>query len=150
MQPPRRLTVKPLGELLVERRVITPEQLAEALAIQQRQGGLLGQLLVRLGYVEEEAVAQALTTQYGFAYLPVQNCTMDPGVVQLIPENVARQYLLIAVDRLGDALMIAMADPLNTKAIEDVEGLTHCAVRVFVATVSAITHALDRCYGGRT
>lgn len=148
MNAPRRIVAKQIGELLVECGVITADQLNEAVAIQQQRGGLLGQVLVRLGYADEEAVAQALTTQYGFPYLPLQNYTMSHEVVRLIPEQVARQYCLIAVDRMADVLTIVMADPLNTKAVEDVEAITHCTVQVFVSTLSAVTNALETCYGG--
>jgi type IV pilus assembly protein PilB len=144
---PRKVIAKRLGELLVERKVITPEQLESALKIQQAKGGLLGQILVSLGFATEEAVAQAVTTQYGFPYLPLKSYTIDPELLCLIPENVARQYCLVPVDRIGDALTIAMADPLDAQVIEDIEMLSHCSVQVFVATMSDVADAIQRHYG---
>ena len=145
---PRRVISKKLGELLVERKVITPAQLDQALQIQQEKGGLLGQILVGLGVATEEAVVQALTAQYGFPFLPLKHYAIDGGLVSLVPENVARQYCLVPVDRIGDTLTIAMADPLNVRAVEDIEMLSRCSVQVFVATLSDVVEAIERCYGG--
>lgn len=145
---PRRLIAKRLGELLIERKLITPPQLEQALKLQQQEGGLLGQILVRLGFTTEEAVAQALTAQFGFPYLPLKSYTIDGDFLGIIPENVARQYCLVPVDRIGDTLAVAMADPLNTSAIEDIEMLSHCSVQVFVATLSDVADAIQRHYGG--
>ncbi|MBI3333508.1 MAG: hypothetical protein HYZ93_05405 [Candidatus Omnitrophica bacterium] len=144
---PRRLIVKKIGELLIERKVITPAQLQEGLRVQQQKGGLLGQILVNLGHVTEEALAQALTTQYGFPYLPLKNYSIEEDLIRLIPENVARQYCLVPVDRVGDTLTVAMADPLNAKAVEDIEMLSQCSVQIFVATISDVTEAIKRHYG---
>lgn len=142
----RRVLAKHIGELLVERGTITPAQLQEALTVQAAKGGLLGQVLVNLGYVTEEDVAQAITAQYGLPFLPLKNYQIDPEVVQLIPENVASQYCVICVDRIGDTLTVAMADPFNQKAIEDIELLQHCTVQVFVATLSDVLDAQTRYY----
>ena len=144
----RRVIAKKLGELLVERRVITPEQLEAALKIQQAKGGLLGQILVSLGYTSEEAVAQAVTSQYGFPYLPLKNYAIDPDLLRIVPENVARQYCLIPVDHIGDTLTIAMADPLNLQVVEDIEMLSRCSVQIFVSTGGEVMEAIQRSYGG--
>ncbi len=148
MALPRRVIAKQLGELLVERKVITPEQLQKALQIQQAKGGLLGQILMNLGFATEEQVAQALTAQYGFPYLPLKNYQIDGEILHLVPENVARQYCLVPVDRIGDTLTVAMADPLNAKAVEDIELLSRCSVQVFVATMSDVIESIHRHYGG--
>ncbi len=150
MQTPRRVISKQLGQLLLERKVITSQQLEEALQIQQQKGGLLGQILVALGYASEEVVAQALTAQYGFPYLPLKHYTIDGDLLRLIPENVARQYCLVPVDRIGDTLTVAMADPLNAKAVEDIEMLSRCSVQVFVATLSDVMDTIKRFYGGNS
>ncbi len=144
---PRKVITKRLGELLVERKVITPEQLESALKIQQAKGGLLGQILVSLGFATEEAVAQAVTAQYGFPYLPLKSYTIDPELLRLIPENVARQYCLVPVDHIGDTLTIAMADPLDARVIEDIEMLSRCSVQIFISTGSEVMEAIQRSYG---
>lgn len=145
---PRRVISKQIGQLLIERKVITQEQLSAALKAQQDKGGLLGQILVTLGYASEEAVAQALTAQYGFPFLPLKNYSIEEELIRLVPENVARQYCLVPVDKIGDTLTVAMADPLNTRAVEDIEMLSTCSVQIFVSTISDVADAIQRHYGG--
>jgi len=147
MLPLRRLVKKQLGELLIERGVITKAQLEKALKIQKEKGGLIGQVLVVLGFTKEEEIAQALTIQYGFPFLPLDNYELSKNIVQIIPENVARQYCLIAVDKIGETLTVSMANPLNVKATEDIELLSKCNVQVFVSTMTDINKALDKFYG---
>ena len=142
----KRLITKRIGEILLERGVITHAQLQKALGHQKEHGGLLGQVLIELGAVTEEEVALALTAQYGFPYLPLENYEVEDGVTQLIPEQVARQYCLIPVDRIGNALTVAMADPSNVQAVDDIEMLTNCVVQTFVSTPSDIKKAIDRYY----
>ena len=137
---------KQLGELLVYCRLITQERLEEGLAYQKEKGGLLGQALVTLGFITEEAIAQALTAQYGFPYLPLSGYEIDPEVARIIPEHVARQYDLIAVDRVGSILTVTMSNPLNTQAIEDIEMLTHYKVQVFVTTSTDVGTAIKNIY----
>ena len=146
MPLPRRIVTKLLGELLIERGTITRPQLEEALARQHSRGGLLGQILVELGYAREDDIAQMLTTQYGLPFLPLREYTVDPEVVKLIPEPVARRHGLMPVDRIGDTVTIAMADPLNRQAIEEIERLHHCTVQVFVTTMSDVLDAITRHY----
>jgi type IV pilus assembly protein PilB len=142
----RRVIHKQLGELLVERKVITPQQLEKAMAVQKQKGGLLGEILVELGFAKEEDIAQALTTQYGFPYLPLNNYEINPEIIKLVPLRVAKQYLLIPIDKIGNNLTLAMSNPLNTQAIEDVEILTGCNVQSFVSTSSDIKKAIEKYY----
>ncbi len=144
----KKIILKQLGELLVDSKLIKPEQLNEALQIQKEKGGLLGQILVTLGYVNEDAIAQALTAQYGFPYLPLSGYEMDAEACLLIPEHVARQYGLVAVDRVGNVLTVAMANPLNQQAIEDIEMITHLKVQVFVTRSTDVVEAIKRMYKG--
>lgn len=141
------MVTKQLGELLIERAVINRKQLNESLEIQKEKGGLLGQILVALGYATEEEIAQAITIQYGFPYLPLSSYEIDPESVKLIPEQVARQYGLIAIDKIGDTLTLAMSNPLNIQAIEDVEYLTKCKAQTFVSTLSDVNQSLEKYYG---
>lgn len=146
MTQPRRVITKTIGELLLEKGAINKAQLEEALKIQREKGGLLGQILAGLGYVTEEQIAQVITVQYGFPYLPLSNYQLDESAVKLVPENVARQYCLIPVDKIGNTVTIAMADPLNTQAIEDVELVTNSSIQIFVSTATDIKNAIDRFY----
>ena len=142
----KKIIQKQLGELLVDCRLISRGQLEEALTIQREKGGLLGQILVGLSYTTEEAIAQSLTAQYGFPYLPLGSYEIDRDVAKIIPEYVAKQYGLIAVDRVGSILTVAMSNPLNTQAIEDVEMLTHYKVQVFVTTATDVSNSIKSIY----
>lgn len=146
MLPNKRIISKQLGELLVERGIITEAQLDKALKLQKEKGGLIGQVLVFLGYVKEEEIAQALTVQYGFPYLPLECYDINADAIKMIPENVATQYNLIAIDKIGDLLTIAMSNPLNFQAIEDIEMLAKCKVQVFVSTMTDISNAIKKYY----
>ena len=137
---------KQLGELLMERGLISKQQLDEALALQKDKGGLIGEILVDLGFAKEEEIAKTLTAQYGFPYLPLSNYEVDAQIINIIPGRVARQYLLIPIDKIGENLTIAMSNPLNTHAIEDVELLSNCNVLVFVSTSSDIKKAITKYY----
>jgi type IV pilus assembly protein PilB len=149
MPPAKRVVSKQLGELLLERGILNAAQLEKALKVQKEKGGLIGQILVTLGFAREEEIAQALTVQYGFPYLPLESYEMNPEAVKMIPENVAKQYNLIAIDRIGDLMTIAMSNPLNSQAVEDVELITKCKVQVFVSTMTDINNAIKKYYENR-
>jgi len=146
MPPIRRIVSKQLGELLLERGVLKKEELEKAAKIQKEKGGLLGTILVALGYATEEQIAQAITVQYGFPYLPLASYEIDENLIDVIPENVAKQYCLIGIDKIGTTLTIAMSNPLNMQAVEDIELMTKCKVQAFVSTMSDITNAIERHY----
>lgn len=146
MASARRVITKTIGQLLLEKGVIKQAQLDEALRVQKEKGGLLGQILAGLGYVTEEQIAQAITVQYGFPYLPLSNYDMDEAAIKMVPENVARQYCLIPIDKIGNTVTIAMADPLNTQAIEDIELVTNCSIQIFVSTATDIKQCIDKFY----
>jgi type IV pilus assembly protein PilB len=142
----KRLITKRIGEVLLERGVITRKELDKALAYQQEHGGLMGQVLIHLGFITEEEVALALTAQYGFPYLPLDNYEIDDSLMSAVPEEVATRYCLIPIDRIGNALTLAMADPSNVKVIEEVELMTKCMVQAFVSTPSDIAKAIQKYY----
>ena len=142
----RRLINEQLGELLIERGIITQSQLDKGLAIQREKGGLIGEILVELGFAKEEDIAQSLTAQYGFPFLPLSNYDINPEVISIIPGRVARQYLLIPIDKIGNNLTIAMSNPLNVHAVEDVELLCGRSVQIFVSTSSDIKRAIEKYY----
>ena len=137
---------KQLGQILIDSKLITTQNLEEALKVQQEKGGLLGQVFVALGFTTEEAIAQALTVQYGFPFLPLGGYEIDKEVAKSIPENVAKQYGLVAVDRVGNVLTVAMSNPLNQQAVEDIEMVTHFKIQLFVSTTTDINDAIKRCY----
>lgn len=142
----KRVMMKQLGELLIERGVIGAKQLEKALDVQKEKGGLVGEILVELGFAREEDIAHALTAQYGFPYLPLKNYEIDQDIVKIVPQNVAFQYCLIPIDKIGNSLTVAMSNPLNVQAIEDIELLTKCKVQTFVSTTSDIREAINKYY----
>ncbi len=144
--PPRRMITKKLGELLVEQKIVKESELQKAMQIQKEKGGLLGSILVLLGFATEEQIAQALTTQYGIPYLPLKNYEIDLDIVKLNPRNVAEQYAMIAIDKVGNSLTVAMSNPLNLHAIEDIELITNCKVQTFVSTQSDIKAIIIKYY----
>lgn len=142
----RKVLNKQLGELLVEKGVIDKHQLEKAVSSQKERGGLIGEIIVELGFAKEEDIAQALTAQYGFPYLPLSNYEINPEIAQIIPARVARQYLLIPVDRIGKNLTVAMSNPLNVQAVEDVALISGCSVQTFVSTSSDLKRAIEKYY----
>ena len=142
----KKTTNKHLGELLIERGIINRDQLNLAIDKQKERGGLLGEVLVDLKFATEKDIAQALTSQYGFPYLPLSNYDIDPDVIRSVPENVCRQFCLIPIDKIGKSLTLAMANPLNVQAAEDVELITGCTVQTFVSTSTDIKQAIEKYY----
>jgi len=137
---------KLIGEILVEREIITPHQLKKALEVQQKEGGLIGEIIVRLGFATEEEIAQCLSFQYGFPYLPLENYEISEEVIKLVPVHVCQHYCLIPLDKIGNTLTVAICDPLNKEAIEDLEELTSLNIQVFVSTSSDIRKAIEKYY----
>lgn len=142
----KKTTAKQLGELLIERGVISHDQLNLAREYQDKRGGLLGEILVQMKFATEKDIAQALTCQYGFPYLPLANYEIDPEVIHSVPEGVCRKFCLIPIDKIGKSLTLAMANPLNFQATEDVELLTGCTVQTFVSTATEIKQSIDKYY----
>jgi type IV pilus assembly protein PilB len=143
---PKRIIAKQLGELLIDLGVIGQQQLDKALAVQKQKGGLIGEILIDLGFAKEEDIAQSITVQYGFPYLPLANYDISPEIVNLIPQKTARFYMVIPIDKIGNNLTIAMSNPLNTKAVEEIEQISRCNVQIFVTTSSDIRVAIDKYY----
>ena len=142
----KKITNKHLGELLIERGVINREQLMIAINYQKEKGRLIGEVLVELKFATEEDIAQALTCQYGFPYLPLASYEIDGEVISAVPEHVCRQFCLIPIDKIGKSLTLAMADPLNIQAVEDVELVTGCTVQAFVSTATDIKSSIEKYY----
>lgn len=147
MSPFKRHAIKEqIGQVLIQRGVITLEQLKEALRVQKESNGLLGDILTKLGFTTEEEIAQALAIQHDFPYLPLANYEIDQEVVKLIPESLARKYHFLPIDKMNDILTIVMANPLDSNAIEEIATLTKCKIELFVATYTEIREAMERYY----
>jgi type IV pilus assembly protein PilB len=145
----RKTVNKQLGEILVERGVISRAQLEEVLVFQKEKGVLFGEALVQMKFGTEEDVVQALTCQYGFPYLPLANYEIAPEVVATVPVELCKQYCLVPIDKIGRSLTLAMVNPLNVQALEDAEKVTNCSVQAFVSTATEINNAINRYYETR-
>ncbi|MEW6570224.1 MAG: type IV-A pilus assembly ATPase PilB [Nitrospirota bacterium] len=135
-----------LGQLLVNAGIITDEQLKEAINVQRREGGKLGANLIKLGYVTEEKLVNFLSKQYNVPAINLSDYRIDPSVLKLIPFEIARKYLIMPVARVGATLTIAMLDPSNVLAIDDVKFMTGYNVEVVVAGEASILNAISTYY----
>ena len=137
---------KRLGELLIREGIITREQLNKALQELKLNGGRLGTSLAKLGLVNENELVQFLSKQYGVEVAKFEGKEIDPAVIKLIPVNVAIKYTVIPFDRQAKTLKVAMADPSNIFAIDDLKFLTGHNIEVLVASETAITDAISKYY----
>jgi len=139
---------KPLGDILIARRLITSEQIDEALAEQKRTHKKLGETLVALGFLTEEQVTEAISVQLDVGYVNLQDCKFDPQILSLVSETVARMYKLMPVAKSGGKLTLAMANPLDVEAMDLVQFETKCRVEPALGTEWRIVEAIERHYGG--
>src|SRR5690242_7933493 len=135
-----------LGDLLVREKIITQDQLAQALKKQKQTGGRLGSVLVSLGFLNDEEVTNFLSRQYGVPAINLQFFEIDPNVVKLIPQETARKHQILPLSRVGASLTIAMVDPTNVFAMDDIKFMTGFNIEPVVASESAIMERIDRAY----
>jgi type IV pilus assembly protein PilB len=135
-----------IGELLLKEKRITPEQLQQALAGQKANGGKLGYNLVKMGFVKDEEITALLSKQYGIPSINLAQFQIDPAVVKLVPAETAQKYQIIPLSRSGASLTIAMTDPTNVFAMDDIKFMTGYNVEPVVASEIAITEAVQKYY----
>jgi len=138
-----------LGEMLMKAGMISQEQLEEALESQRKNGEKLGFNLVRLGYVKEDDITSLLSEQYGVPSINLRHFEIDETVINLIPSEVAQKYLVLPVNRTGATLTIAMADPTNVFAMDDIKFMTGYNVEPVVASEIAIRESIEKYYGSQ-
>jgi len=140
-----------IGELLLKEKRITPEQLQEALNYQKATGGKLGLNLVRLGFVKDEEITALLSRQYGVPSINLADFEIDQSIVKLVPAETAQKYQVLPLSRTGATLTIAMTDPTNVFAMDDIKFMTGYNVEPVVASESAVVEAIARYYnlGGK-
>src|SRR6188474_1342186 len=136
-----------IGELLLKEKRITPEQLQEALNYQRTNGGKLGANLVKLGYVKDEEITALLSKQYGVPSIALSQFEIDPAVVKLVPAETALKYQIVPLSRAGATLTIAMTDPTNVFAMDDLKFMTGYNVEPVVASETAVVDAIQKYYG---
>jgi type IV pilus assembly protein PilB len=138
-----------LGELLLKEKRLTPDQLQEALNAQKAGGGKLGHHVVRLGFIRDEEITALLSKQYGVPSINLREFDIDPLVVKLIPADTAQKYQIVPVSRAGATLTIAMTDPTNVFAMDDIKFMTGYNVEPVVASEAAVVEAQEKYYGLR-
>src|SRR5581483_1456626 len=136
-----------LGDLLVREKVITQEQLEQALKSQKSDGGRLGSVLVKLGFLSDEDVTNFLSRQYGVPAINLNYFEIDPAVVKLVPQETAKRYQILPLSRVGASLTIAMVDPTNVFAMDDIKFMTGFNIEPVVASESSIIEGIDKAYG---
>src|SRR5215203_3824676 len=135
-----------IGELLLKEKRISPEQLQEALNYQRQNGGKLGLNLIKLGFVKDEEITALLSKQYGVPSISLHKFEIDPAVVKLVPAETAQRYQIIPLSRSGATLTIAMTDPTNVFAMDDIKFMTGYNVEPVVASETAVFEAIARYY----
>src|SRR2546429_7236653 len=110
-----------IGELLLKEKLITPEQLQQALTQQKSNGGKLGYNLVKMGFVKDEEITALLSKQYGVPSINLAQFEIDPAVLKLVPSDTAQKYQIIPLSRAGATLTLAMTDPTNVFAMDDIK-----------------------------
>src|SRR6185295_1988716 len=140
-----------IGELLLKEKRITPDQLQQALNFQKANGGKLGHNLVKMGLVKDEEITSLLSRQYGVPSINLAQFEIDPTVIKLIPADTAQKYQIVPLSRAGATLTIAMTDPTNVFAMDDIKFMTGYNVEPVVASEVAVIDAIQKYYpnGGK-
>ena len=144
---PPKIVKRRLGDVLIEEGLITADQLRESLMAQRAQGGNLASILVAKGYLGEEDLVVTLSEQLGIPHMRVSNYKISDDVLTEVPESLARQYCMLPVSVTGDVLTLAMADPLNIMALDDLRMLTSYEIEPVVAVESELVAAIEKHYG---
>jgi type IV pilus assembly protein PilB len=135
-----------LGEILIQRKRITREQLEAALQVQKEKSGFIGEILVSMGILDERDIVVALVIQCGLPYIAVNKYAIDPQIIRLIPKEVAIKEKVIALDLIGEILSVVMANPLTEEKKNYLESLTKCRIATFISTKTEIEEAIARNY----
>ncbi|MCB4204181.1 type IV-A pilus assembly ATPase PilB [Deferribacterales bacterium Es71-Z0220] len=133
-----------IGAILLSENLITQEQLEKALEVQKKEGGRLGSILIKLGYVDEKKIAEFLSKQYSVPYVDLSTVHVEPKILNLIPKDLCRKFLVVPFDREGQTIKVAIADPSNVYALEELRFVSGFNVRAYVAVESSIREFLDK------
>src|SRR6267378_3623248 len=136
-----------LGEILVKESLIAQDQLQKALEFQRANGGKLGSCLTKMGFITDDDITGVLSRQYGVPSINLKYYEIDPNVIKLIPQDTASRYQVIPLSRVGSVLTIAMTDPTNVFAMDDIKFMTGYNVEPVVASETAVIDAIAKYYG---
>ncbi|MFN2413887.1 MAG: type II secretion system protein GspE, partial [Pyrinomonadaceae bacterium] len=135
-----------LGEILVRENLLTPHQLREALEFQREHGGRLGFNLVKMGLVSDDMITAVLSRQYGVPSVNLELFDIDESVIRLIPREVADKYSVLPLSRVGATLTLAMVDPTNVFAMDDIKFMTGLNIEPVVVSEASVQDAISRYY----
>src|SRR5690349_8573096 len=138
-----------LGELLVRENLISVQQLRKAQEEQQKNGTRIGTALIKTGAIEESKLTDFLSKQYGVPAINLKDFDIDLEIVKLVPKEVAEKHLVIPVNRAGPSLIVAMSDPSNIYAVDDLKFITGYNIEPVVASEPSIREAIERYYADR-
>ena len=139
-----------LTEILINNKLITKEQLYEAIQIQKKKGGRLSDIIVDLKFIKESDLVSLLSEGLGFPLIDLRRFRIDPEIVKVIPADIARHYQIIPISKMGDSITLAMADPLNIFAIDHVKALTGYKINTIISSSQDILQAIDLSYPDAT
>ncbi len=142
-------TNKRIGDLLVEKGLLTPAQLQAALEEQTKTGHRLGQILLQKSWISEEDLVEVIHGRLGIPKISLENIVIDPKIVELVPLAIAKKHNLIPVFRIGTTLTVAMSDPLDIIALDELKYITNLKVNRVVGTGEAINRAIEQYYSLR-
>jgi type IV pilus assembly protein PilB len=145
--PQRRSSMAKFTDILLKNRLISQEQLAEAQAMAARKGEKVGDCLVRLGYASPEIVMKALAKEHGFRYVDLPNTDIAPAVVELVPQSVARENVILPMEEKDDALVVIVSDPLDLETFDKLRFILNRKIEIALAPREYILEAINKYYG---
>ena len=135
-----------LGDLLLQQKLISKEQLAHALEQQKHSGLRLGRILVKNAFVTEENLSETLARQLGFPYINLKHFHLKPDLVRLLPEDQARRFDAIVLEDRNGMLLVGMADPTDLNAADEIARIVKSGIDVAVVTEGQLLESIDRAY----
>lgn len=135
-----------IGQVLLKKNLISQEQLEAGLNIQKSEGGLLGNILVDKGFLSEESFAMALSSQLDLAYIPIEKYNASREAIKMVPKDLAQRNCVFPLEKTGSVLTLSCADPLNARAITEVEMAANCLAVPLIGTRSEIEKAIHSHY----
>ena len=139
-----------LGELLVRGNLISVAQLRKAVSDQSQEGGRLGYHLIKTGAIEESKLVEFLSKQYGVPSINLDEFEVDPEIIKLIPKEICEKHVVLPVNRVASSLIVAMSDPANIFALDDLKFITGYNIECIVASEIAIKAAIEKYYAPKS
>ena len=133
-------------KIFVEQKLIKEPDLAKALEVQRQKGGSLSDILVEMGCISKNDLMVALSNELGIPPINLSRYKIDPNVVQLIPKKIAKRYQMVPISKMGNTLVVAMVDPLNVLALDDIKAITGYSISPIITADSDIKNALNQYY----